>query len=713
MKRKIQRVTLSIAMGTLIVVCLTFFLQIMWIRRNVIIGNDRAAEKVETMSLEAMDEQVRKLLSESSMLRSKVADNEFSEFRQAIEIIANTASDIYAEPEKYGESSLKKYDESDMGKLVTYAAFGNGVDGRSADIQSELSRLSNMQGLMISINESNPSMAANYFESSSGIFLGTEPVSEYNLPEGDKLLEFDGRERPWYTMAVEAGEAVFTGIIKDVDKDEYAITCGIPVYVNGELKGVAGSGLFLDTIREDVDSFKLGENGYACIINNQGQVLFSGAKSGEMSVDNDGLSDLRNSSNSELAETVKSAVEGNTDIKILTIDGEDYYLAFAPMETVGWSYFTVLPSSEVMQPSVELLDEITKNSNGLSDYIKSSFYVGIISVAVLMVIVAIIAVFISRKFADRLAMPVVELTENIKEIKGDNLDFRWDMDTNDEIQTLAESFASLTERMKKYIVDITKITAEKERIGAELSVATNIQASMLPCIFPPFPERKEFSLYAKMDPAKEVGGDFYDFFLVDDNHLAVVIADVSGKGVPAALFMVIAKTLIKNHAQLGESVEDIFMNSNDQMCEGNGEDMFVTAWIGIIDLINGKMTFSDAGHEYPYLMHKDGSVEMLKPAKKKMPLASIEGMAYVKNEIELTEGDMLFLYTDGVAEATNSKNELYGTDRLEIVLKANYDKAPEELLTAVRENVDTFVAEAPQFDDLTMLAVKIEDLGRR
>jgi sigma-B regulation protein RsbU (phosphoserine phosphatase) len=216
-----------------------------------------------------------------------------------------------------------------------------------------------------------------------------------------------------------------------------------------------------------------------------------------------------------------------------------------------------------------------------------------------------------------------------------------------------------------------------------------------------------------MDPAKEVGGDFYDFFMVDDSHLGMVIADVSGKGVPAALFMVIAKTLIKNHAQAGESVEEILYNSNNQLCEGNGAELFVTAWCGILDLRTGVLNFAEAGHENPVLLHQDGTAELLTPKRKRPPLAAMEEMRYLPNQVQLKIGDTLFLYTDGVPEATNANDELYGMERLEAFMPAHCNDTPEQLLTAIRAEVDAFVGEAPQFDDLTMLALRIRHLGEK
>ena len=276
--------------------------------------------------------------------------------------------------------------------------------------------------------------------------------------------------------------------------------------------------------------------------------------------------------------------------------------------------------------------------------------------------------------------------------------------TNDEVELLAESIDKMEKDMLAYVDNITAITAEKERIGAELNVATKIQADMLPSIFPAFPERNDMDIFASMDPAKEVGGDFYDLFMVDDDHLAVVMADVSGKGVPAALFMVIAKTLIKNHLQNKEPVNEALINANNQLCEGNDEGYFVTTWAAVIDLKTGDVEFADAGHELPLVIHTDGSVEGFKPTKKRPPLATMEDLQFLLDRFNLAPGDKLFLYTDGVPEATNAENELYGMDRLKAVLEKNCKATPKEILVAVRADVDAFVGDAPQFDDLTMLA---------
>ena len=279
-----------------------------------------------------------------------------------------------------------------------------------------------------------------------------------------------------------------------------------------------------------------------------------------------------------------------------------------------------------------------------------------------------------------------------------------DIKTKDEIETLANSIEKMTMDMILYIESLTEVMAEKERIGAELNVATQIQASMLPCIFPPFPEYKIFDIFASMQPAKEVGGDFYDFFLIDDNTLAFVMADVSGKGVPAALFMVISKTLLKNNAQGGLSPAQVFEKVNNMLCENNETSMFVTAFMGYLDLTRGKLTFVNAGHDTP-LIKRDGQFGWLETDAALM-LAGMEDTEFLESEIMLNPGDELFLYTDGVTEAMDIKDNLFGDARLlETVNKHKCDSLI-DFTVSVKAEIDNFAGEAPQADDITMLILR-------
>ncbi|MCD8338290.1 MAG: SpoIIE family protein phosphatase [Lachnospiraceae bacterium] len=275
--------------------------------------------------------------------------------------------------------------------------------------------------------------------------------------------------------------------------------------------------------------------------------------------------------------------------------------------------------------------------------------------------------------------------------------------TQDEIEGLARAFEGMHRELAAYIQRLYAVTAEKERVGAELSVAARIQEDMLPSIFPPFPNRREFDLFASMNPAKEVGGDFYDFFLVDEDHLALVIADVSGKGVPAAMFMVIAKTLIKNAAQAGFSPKEVLEKVNNQLCENNESGMFVTVWLGILTISEGSLICANAGHEFPAI-RRNGSFELFRD-RHGLVLAGMENSRYREYEVILRPGDAIFVYTDGVPEAASAAEEQFGTERMLQTLNRKTDAACSELLAQVQTDIDLFVGEAPQFDDITMLTL--------
>ena len=278
--------------------------------------------------------------------------------------------------------------------------------------------------------------------------------------------------------------------------------------------------------------------------------------------------------------------------------------------------------------------------------------------------------------------------------------------TGDEIETLAGAMKKMERDINDYILNLAQITAEKERIGAELSIATEIQASMLPRIFPPFPERRDLNIYATMNPAREVGGDFYDFFLVDETHLAIAVADVSGKGVPAALFMVIAKTLIKDRACSMAKPGDIFTWVNQQLCESNQAGLFVTAWLGVIDLKTGLVEYVNAGHNPPLVALGGENFTYLKQ-KSGFILAGLEGFTYETSTFRMDHGDRIFLYTDGVTEAMNRQDELFGEKRLLAWMSQNRGAAPEEALHGLREEIAVFADGAEQYDDITMLMFEL------
>lgn len=294
---------------------------------------------------------------------------------------------------------------------------------------------------------------------------------------------------------------------------------------------------------------------------------------------------------------------------------------------------------------------------------------------------------------------VHEINDSLEKITNGDLDVIVDSNSTKEFVELSSGINSTVATLKNYIEEANS------RMDAELNYAKEIQKSALPSIFPPFPNIKEFEIYATMDAAKQVGGDFYDFYLLRRNVLAFIVADVSGKGVPGALFMMRAKTLLKTYAEGGVAVADIFTNANYSLCEGNDAGMFVTAWMGTLNTQTGVIKFANAGHNPPLIRRKGGDYEYLK-SKAGFVLAGLENITYTEQTTTIEPGDEIFLYTDGVTEATNNDSELFGEERLLKSLNNHKGKSSDEICRCVKKDVDSFVGDAPQFDDITMLSIK-------
>ena len=324
--------------------------------------------------------------------------------------------------------------------------------------------------------------------------------------------------------------------------------------------------------------------------------------------------------------------------------------------------------------------------------------------ALVVVLVSVFSLFYLRnKFLKPINKVSAEASRFAKEnTKGEELGF---ISNYRELSELAGSIDTMETDMVKYMENLMSVTAEKQRISTELSLATRIQTAMLPHVFPPFPERTEFDIYASMNPAKEVGGDFYDFFLIDNDHLGLVMADVSGKGVPAALFMMASKIILQSCAMLGGSPAEILTKTNEAICSNNQEEMFVTVWLGILEISTGKLTAANAGHEYPVIRNAGGRFELFKD-KHGFVIGGMSGAKYREYEIQMEPGSKLFLYTDGVPEATDADKNMFGTERMVDALNAEPEASPEGILKNVRSAVDSFVKEAEQFDDLTMLCIE-------
>lgn len=672
------------------------------LKSDVVQSNNEFTNTVSAMSSESMTAQVRRRMIELTEGNALLANERFEQLENQVTLLANMTQKLYEHPDRYGDVKVSEPNAANDDVLSVQLLHSASTDLSDPDIQKEAGLLGNVADALYEINNNFDNMASDYVAVKSGLMVQADYIAGSKFAEDGSVLPYEASERPWYQGAKETGMPYFTPVTRDAHTDGTGIMCGVPIYANDEFVGVAGAGMYLSNIEKIVEETQIGEEGYACIVNQNGQVIFSPKEDGELKIDMEHQADLRESDNESLAGVITSALSQEQGIMRVNLDGGYSYVAYSKMEKVGWAFLTVLAEEEVQAPTQALLTELNERSEHAIDNMTQAIRVSLLVLIVALIVFLVFGISSAFIVAAHIVKPISILTERVSELDGDKLDFTWELKNHDETMVLAHSFQTMTQKMKEYIENITEITAEKERIGAELNVATKIQADMLPKIFPPFPERKEFDVYAQMTPAKEVGGDFYDFFLVDDDHLAIVIADVSSKGVPAALFMVIAKTLIKNHAMNLESLADVFYKVNNQLCEGNEEGMFVTAWMGVVTISTGEFEYVNAGHN-PQLIRNDGDYEWIH-AKPGFVLAGLEGIPYTSEKMTLQHGARIFLYTDGVTEAQNLANELFGEERLLESLRKHGQLPLQEMLQAVRADIDAFAGEAEQFDDITMLA---------
>ena len=704
LRGKISRAMIAVVGLTLLCVGAVSWFSADGITKTLIQSNLEMTQTSRSSSSSSMAMLTQTRLQELANGKAELADRMFYEFEEAVCDAAKGAEILYADADSYPPRDVMLPRLENDGKLALQVLYATGVNPDDEEIKEEVRLLGNLQETLYVINYNKPSIVSNYIATESGIMIQADYISGKKFDDAGNIMPLDAKERPWYQGAAETGSLFLTPVVEDLHTRRPTVMCGVPIYCEGVFMGVAGAGMYLDNVEALVQDMDLGEAGEACIVNQFGQVLFSNNQIDAQVLFYPGR-DLLNSDDTALNTLAAKAVNHESGVMLLELNNASQYVAYAPMATTGWSVFVILPQEEVDTPTADLqleLDRISEEAFAEADrHVKASM---LLLLAVL-VIALIIALIVSLVLSRHIVTPILKLTEKVRQVEGDNLDFHWDLETEDETQMLANSFESLTERMKSYISDIQSITAEKERIGTELALASRIQADMLPNIFPPFPDRPEFDIYATMDPAKEVGGDFYDFFLIDDNHLGLVMADVSGKGVPAALFMMVSKILVQNYAMTGHSPAETLQAVNSQICAHNKEDMFVTVWLGILDIKTGEVVAANAGHEYPVLLQPGGQFELIKD-KHGVVVGSLEGSKYTDYTIKLTHGSKLFLYTDGVPEATDAGGELFGKNRMLAALNKDTSATPDGIIRQVRHAVDEFVDDAEQFDDLTMLCLE-------
>lgn len=674
-----------------------------------------AAEDAEDALKEMAGEQLL-LLAEGNAL---YIEEKFHTVIACVNSMAQEAEDIYRNPEKYPdrETPLPERDSYELAPqllwserlLETVEAEDGGMNlilSPDEAQREEIAKLGNIQDLLVQYNRNNEMISSTYLATQSGWLIMADyiPARKYT-GDGELPDSFEAGKRQWYKMACQAarGETVYSDVMVDFHEGKDCIVCARAVYADGEIVAVAGVGSYLDTVQEAVWNAAIGESGYSFLVNRSGRVMISGAREGETAMQMGSNSDLRQSGNQELAEIAEKMLRGEQGLAELTLEGRKVYLAFVPLHETGWSLATVMDVDEALAPAVrsqqkilDLTKEVSLRQDAMIHRI-TGFYMIIMAFAAIAVCAAGIL------FARKLTLPIRRLAGEAVRIGRGKLDTHIRIESGDEVEELGEAFSSMASRLKRYIESLSAATAEQERIRTELDLASRIQADMLPETSL-FVNRTDFAIGTCMMPAKEVGGDFFDFFLIDEDRLAFLIADVSGKGVPASLFMVVAKTLLQSRIAEGGALETAVADVNERLCAGNKNGMFVTAWIGVLTLSTGILQYVNAGHNPPLTGNREKGYSYITEMSG-FVLAGMEGITYVRQERRLEPGDILFLYTDGVTEMNSEEKKMYGETRLKRLLDGLRETEPGKLAEDVRKDIRSFQGKAGQFDDVTMLVI--------
>ena len=671
-KQRIQKMVLQISIAAILLTSVVGIITMLNIRR---------------VSQKALLVQMENAMCDVTRNRAQRADLQLNVYSSYISRCVSYIESLYAAPQTFAKRPVLPPDASKKG-VYSMQRYPVSKDIKLTAIEDELALLGNLESLWLPMMKMDGAMITTiYVGTESGFLISYDKnadIAEFN--DGDTESYFDFFKSSWYLDAKKADKAFFTDLYPDSYGRGLMISCAAPFHKGKEFAGVVCMDILVTDLHKSIIDFSIGPGSFSFLLNKQGAIIASP----DIKLDQKEFENIRDVSHpaSELANRILGG-----DVGVVALQDKTLFYAFAPITIADWTLCVHIPKDLVFR-DVHKINEHIQLANCL--FIAA------------FVIIIIAVILLARHYSRTITMPLLRLKNDVRTISKGNLDQRAQVVTNDEIGDLATSFNNMAISLEQYIKDLTTMTAEKERISAELDVAKHIQSSMLPCIFPPYPDRKEFEIYATMQPAKEVGGDFYDFFMVDDEHLAIVMADVSGKGVPAALFMVIGKTLIKDHTNSSSDLGDVFSEVNNMLCESNSEGLFITAFEGVLNLKTGEFRYVNAGHEPPFIAHAGDkfSVYKIRPG---FVLAGMEDIRYKSGTLQLNPGDNIFQYTDGVTEATDADNKLYGMERLENVLNANLGRSPNDILPAIKKDIDQFVGNAPQFDDITMLCLEYKE----
>lgn len=624
----------------------------------------------------------------------------------AIDSSSNKDDPLVYYTSEYSNNNIIKYDNNTWNSLnnsdkdtLSKENFVVSKNTMPIEIYNQMLNLNNFEYIFESIYKSDDCI--------SSIYIGTENGIFYKYSADNSYKRYDPRTRPWYKDAVKQlskdNKPVWQNTYISKSNGKFCITCSKTFKdSNNKILGVCAIDMYIDDISKIITNSKIGNSGYNFVVDENSNIIMHPdfLKFNNLITNSD--------NNNDEKKLINKVIEKKSGIFNFNQNEKSYYVACDDMGINNWIWVSVVEENEIMSPISEVKNIINEHSLKSENELKKDFAVVFLRFIIILFIIFIVAYFMCIKFSKTISKPIIKLSHATKDIGKGNFSLNISSDSKDEIGELANSFNLMSKNLKKYMEDLSKTISEKEKIHSELMVAKKIQRSMLPYIFPAFPERKDFDIYAIMDPAKEVGGDFYDFFFIDKKHLALVIADVSGKGVSAALFMVIAKILIKNELQNGCKPEEVFKIVNNRLCENNEAGMFVTCFLGVLNIENGEFVYANAGHNPPILYKNSEKSLVFFRNPHSFVLGGMKNLKYTQDKIYISSDDLLFMYTDGVIEAMNIEGKLFTEKKLENILKYCIENNMniQNIIKFVRKEIDEFAGNAERADDITMLAFK-------
>ena len=673
-------------------------------------------------------ENVKNTLGSLAIAKAQFIDRQMAAVRENAEILANAMTQIFSHPENYPQESLPDPRFDPIRNNEPYRIYAPDIRNNvTPDIEREFALAANIKYLLADLAKTYKDCDATAFVGGEkGWYICTRLVTDstgktdFNsiIPfSEERIYKFDPRKRPWYISAKNANAPVISDSYRAVDTGNYQqIGASAPFYdANGNLVGICGLDASSEDIYKEINKATAGKDSFNFVINDNGKIIFASDDNGKFSADTTsnfisylGIDeDLRNNPEKTIVDAANKMISGENGVLLINFNENRFYLAFAPLEETGWSFGMIIPEKDI----IAVLNDSDKYFQGQIDKLQAKmlgehYYMDYLVVLV-PISLLITLFFLSMNLSRRFVKPIHALADGVRDIASGNMDKKLDIRTGDEIEHLAICFNAMTDELKTYMANFTKVTAEKERIATELDVATDIQRGMLP---KDFPDRPDCQIFATMTPAKEVGGDFYDFYFLDDKNLAITVADVSGKGISAALFMVVSKTILNNFAQSfynQNGLAPVVSASNEQLCATNDAMMFVTAFVGVLNLESGEFIYVNAGHNPPVIYRAENNHCDFLDVDKNFVLGPMDGISFTEQKISLKNGDLLFLYTDGVTEALNIANEEYLPDRLINFMNSTDCKADlQTLLESIRGDLAKHVGDADQSDDITMFALR-------